>query len=494
MRQLFLLTICSILFVAFLGCSNLDFNIETRVTENDDAYRDFAIILSKAVYTEPELRAFIKEEANKQFDKDRKMIDILRENDNEGKMEFVENAIPKLNILVPDWSWVCEDCFSIHKWDTTDPTVVVAYDLPNGNHRIFFDGMEYETLPKGSFLEVPTLVLKSNERMIEDKPTKGISSGFHLIDAAFDNDNTTKSGHEETVIHNVRNAPDVSGWINKMSLNQRVGDCYNAINSVPGAAQRDYIYYNMTASCSSGTLNNWIAESIFRYKLDPSWSCYYEDEDLTFNQITGTTERDYDYLRAFNWSDGHLEMYFFVNAGFPTALCFYDNCPMSEAFSVIKVKETRHYNWLGILTNRVYYISSDCLAPKWVDPSLNLFTWDIKTIPVLYTIQVFEADSGATHTHTQSSSWQFSTDYSINNEVGGSLFGLTIKQSYGINPSLTYSVSNSTSISYTDNDDNLGTIVVQYTNPVVLENQMYGVRLNSYNTGKIDICIVPTSL
>ena len=69
-----------------------------------------------------------------------------------------------------------------------------------------------------------------------------------------------------------------------------------------------------------------------------------------------------------------------------------------------------------------------------------------------------------------------------------------MKKSYGVNPSFTVTVNVSTTKSYTDNDDNLGSFVVQYINPIALDDATYGIELNSYNTGKIEVCMVPTSI
>lgn len=46
-------------------------------------------------------------------------------------------------------------------------------------------------------------------------------------------------------------------------------------------------------------------------------------------------------------------------------------------------------------------------------------------------------------------------------------------------------------ISFTDNDDDLGTFVVQYINPVVLQSAMSALKIKSYDTGKIKVTIMP---
>ena len=511
MKQLF--SFLLLIVLSLTACNRIAFvdntNADNYYLTQEEAFYDFAILLSRAVSNEPSLRSLLKTEALKKFDKDFDVFyptvknivvdseltfqQVLLKYDYYSKLPCIEQAVPLLTILVPDWSWIDRDCFSVTKWDPLDSSIVVSYDLPDGSHKIIIDGQDCGSLPYGCFIDTPTLVIKSNERLIDNLAVRSSVSDYHFIDEIFDNSIETK-GHDETVIHEINGAPNSSAWIGKTQVISKVANCYQQINAVPGAAHRDYIYYGMTSSISSGYIDNGITESVFRYRIDPTWDCYYESEDLSFNQITGTTERSDDYLRAFSWCDGHLEMCFVVNAGFETPLYMYDNCTPSEAFVVRRVKETRHYNWLGFLTSRVYFITRDCLASKWVYPSLKLFTWDIETIPTSYTVQVYEHDSGAAITNSASIAVQLNTDYTKNFDIGSEYYGLTMKKSYGVNPSFTVTVNVSTTKSYTDNDDNLGSFVVQYINPIALDDATYGIELNSYNTGKIEVCMVPTSI
>lgn len=82
----------------------------------------FAVILSRAVYENEDLRDFLKEEALKLYDNDQdvfypllknKMIngsdsfrDILARYDEDGQLARIERDHPLLTILVPDWSWI----------------------------------------------------------------------------------------------------------------------------------------------------------------------------------------------------------------------------------------------------------------------------------------------------------------------------------------------------------------------------------------------------
>lgn len=86
----------------------------------ETAQREFAKILSNAVYDNMALRQFLKDEAIKQFDNDydvfyplvkgmevmagKTFYDILLDYSSEDELNSIENAVPLLNIYVPDLS------------------------------------------------------------------------------------------------------------------------------------------------------------------------------------------------------------------------------------------------------------------------------------------------------------------------------------------------------------------------------------------------------
>ena len=45
--------------------------------------------------------------------------EIISQYDYEGKLPEILAAVPTLTVLVPDWSWIDENCFSVKNWDTT---------------------------------------------------------------------------------------------------------------------------------------------------------------------------------------------------------------------------------------------------------------------------------------------------------------------------------------------------------------------------------------
>ena len=143
---------------------------EDQLTVNEDssdvfisAQKEFAKILSSALYEEPDLRAFLKNEALKEFDMDydvfypytkdevisgdRTFKDILiSHSEDPSSLDRIEAVIPKLTILVPDWSWIDKDGFSVNTWDTSSKEVFVGISDDSSDHVIFLNGKEAGTV------------------------------------------------------------------------------------------------------------------------------------------------------------------------------------------------------------------------------------------------------------------------------------------------------------------------------------------------------------
>lgn len=517
-KHLFVLIIAFFTISIFVSCSKDSAYKVNRPSAPDtdelQAYQDFAIILSKAVSNEPELRAFLKREALKQYDKDydvfypwtkdlfvddeRSFEAILKEYDEEDCLELIVKEIPLLTILVPDWSWIANECFSINTWDVSGDEIGVAFDNQNGDHPVYCNGKYEGIVPAGCFTDTPMLIIKNNERMISSPDVKSGVRQYDFIDNAFDNSNDTQTKTDYYYNHDLGSG-SITYWFAKNHVGTKVGNCYSVFDGFPSGVQRDYIYYNMTQTESSGYLDNHMVESIYKFRIVYNSNAsneYFESGDLYFashlyegSNAPSLTNQE---LEALNWGEGALEFMFKINAGFSSEMIAFVTCTLNQAFKVTRVRERSRYNWLGILKSRLYYIEDrTCLDTKWIDANLHLFTWDIASVPDSYTIQIFEHDNGSSTTTSTSSSWTFMTNYTQQTEVGGNLELVTMKTSYGQSQSSSYTINKSTSVTVVDGDDLLGSIIVQYINPVVLENAMAGVRLKSYNTGKVELLIVP---
>lgn len=66
-----------------------------------------------------------------------------------------------------------------------------------------------------------------------------------------------------------------------------------------------------------------------------------------------------------------------------------------------------------------------------------------------------------------------------------------MKTSYGTSENLEFTNVSGYSVSMTDSDDNLGAFQVQYINQVVTDTTWNTVKLKTYNTGNVEVIILP---
>lgn len=177
----------SLLLTLLLSCTKNE-NLLEKPQEDSTSIEQFSILLSKAVYSEPSLRNFIKDEAlqrkdfdfdvfyplvkNELVDGERTFQEILEEYDTSNVLPLVEMEHPLLTIFVPDWSWVNDDCFSVKKWDCSIPDVGVSFLAGNNARKIYWNGEYAFTMKAGEFCSTPTMIVKDNDRLVADAHTK----------------------------------------------------------------------------------------------------------------------------------------------------------------------------------------------------------------------------------------------------------------------------------------------------------------------------------
>ncbi len=151
------------------------FNQEVTLQEMD-ALEEFASVLSKVVAGSEEVRAFFKDEALKQFDRDfdvfypyvkdhkfssgKTLRQMLLDNEKyEGQIETIERAVPKLTVLIPSYSWIGENCFDVQIWDTADNRLCVGYDDCGMDHNLYYDGEMMGTLAADAIPSFPVMIV-----------------------------------------------------------------------------------------------------------------------------------------------------------------------------------------------------------------------------------------------------------------------------------------------------------------------------------------------
>ena len=60
---------------------------------------------------------------------------------------------------------------------------------------------------------------------------------------------------------------DLEAYVNGSEIMSSVKDAWNEFKNVPNAYQRDYIYYGITKENKPGTLNRYIREKLYRFRI-----------------------------------------------------------------------------------------------------------------------------------------------------------------------------------------------------------------------------------
>ena len=504
-------------------------NSESSVQELNamSSENSFAKILSKAVSENENLRVFIKNQALRQFDKDfdvfypyvKNMIvsgddtfrDILCRYTSEEELAKIEQSCPKLNILVPDWSWINGDCFGVNNWDTSSDEVCVGCSQLGGSSFLYSDGDFCGNLQKGDIPSFPVLIIKSNERMVvKGVTTKGGELEYAFLSPEFDGSCvTTKSGGKwvNYDIDLVENPEMPDAFVAESKIDPKVIAAYNECKDTPEAAQRDYVYYGLTKENSTGKRNQYIKEYIACMRLDnaDSYALYDDSGDIRFVPIEKDSEAytNEELLKKI-WTDGMLDFHFYISIaskdGKVSVSDKYVTLKFGDLFDVIKTHVSfRHKVTWGPGRKWIYRVDKDCFVPKWCNINVELPRWDVGYESSNMVISVVEYDASVKSTMTISNSYEFMNNFSSSVEYQSpqSTWG-SVKVGFGYGLSSKSSRSCSTTIEIESGSDKLGDANVYYMEPIIVEpgikNGVKGYRLNVFSTDYCKLMVLPSTL
>ena len=503
----------------------------TKESQYDEVYPEaeisslesFSILLSRVLYAEPDIRYFFKEEALKKKDYDydvffpyvkdqlvdgnRTLEEVLDQYDTDGILSSIEIDHPLLTVLIPDWSWVNDDCFSVNNWDCSIPDVGVSFLSEAEEHEIYWNGEYAFTMRDGEFSSAPILIVKDNDRLVADVQTKGQAQTSYSFFAEDFTDLSTTSERETKAASSKYYDYDLpyevaNESVNSSSLTQRTATAYSACVSDPQLYQRDHIYYGMTSHTDTARVNCNYYETLYRFKLSPNatglWDNpegsgaghdfrtknYYYQANIWGNATTLTIEQ----IKAKSWGEGAIELIIRVYVG---GEFIQKNLSVSfaNAFYVKKVQLRENYNVLGALKSRTYYLGlstgnyDEWLEPKWINANFQLFYWDLTQFPTRYIVEFEEYDQSTKETKTRQESNTFTGNVSLSYSPGSWKFGAGV--------SITRTVSNSYTYETTQTSDGLGRFYVQYTDKVLLSQNYASATIKTYTTGLVDAQIIP---
>lgn len=514
MKTIRLLSFVSVLLVAItLGCTQ-EFkpsNEIATVPQEENPLQCFASILSRAVYYEPELRAFIKNNALKQFDRDYDVFypfvknsivcdgqtfrDLLLKYDNANHLPLIEEKEPLLNILVPDWSWVDEECFSVCNWDVANPDVLVTYECPGSLIPLYGKGELLGSMQGNEFPSIPVLVVKRNERMVY-QPTKSGPLMYDFDDPAYDGSQEVKTkGIWYDDVYDFDILPP-SNTVHPLTLPSKVRVAYTESKKNSLMKQRDHIYYDMTAVRDTGMVDFHYSEELYRFCFASGNISALTDDPMSGDNMS-LNEISYNYgqamseeaLKIYGWIEGRFELIITVKAGDHLEQIVLPSIQISDAFAVDKVHYTWYEDIFGVVTYRWYRVEQSELVPRWIVINHELFTWDLSIFPYSYTVHFEEKDSDMTTTYTQTDTYSYATNFTMSGEGSAS----NVKIGFGSGSSSQTSRSSTVTITHKEGSDDLGTEEVYYSDAVVLSmpGSQPKAQLKSYTTESIVFQVVP---
>lgn len=491
--------------------------VESAKMDVSEAQKDFAKLLSKAVYNDINIRRFLKDEGVRQFDRDYDVFyplvkDKIVSNDktfrevllsyceDETELSKIENTLPLLNILIPDLTFVSD--FNADTWDISDNEVPVSYTLKGTGNVLYANGDSVVTLKSGEIPGFPVLVVKNNERMkVAGQKSRSGEVNYEFVDDVFKAESLQSRGNHYD--QNVE--PDeTENYLKPSELDPKLIQAWN--EKVPNACQRDYIYYNMNkANASRGVLDIYIREKLLKFKIEPSYLDRLSTDgepkfntDFTKKKASMSVQEIYDNL----WTDGSFEFYFDIYIGTPSGTKTQRLiCPV-KARDVFALKKI-HVNYIHSTGFRhskyIYSASKNDLMAKWIYPEnakikSELFTapWDLSSQSITITIFAYEYDPATTVEKTIQIGEEFagSANFSVD-----SIGKFPIK--------LGFNVSNKTSHSYTlkvtttETSDDLGTLNLNYVDPIIKNDQLKnskGYEVYTVSSGVLTAMFIPESL
>ena len=487
------------------------------------AQKKFAKALSKAVSNSLDVRKFLKAEAVAQFDNDYDIFYPLVKNKivydkqslrdillsyckDENELVQIEQSLPLLNILVPDLSLFWD--FNAEKWNVDDKEVsVICRD--DKDNTLYENGENIGKMTTGDIPDFPCLVVKNNERMkVSSVNTRSGEATYEFLSDAFDGSKRKpQTRHYEEDI-NLQPTEDLEAYVNGSEIMESVKNAWNEFKNVPNAYQRDYIYYGITKENKPGTLNRYIREKLYRFRI--AANAYSAINDPTQDPTLQNTQKNKGYLTNEEiiqkiWTDGNFEFHFksYISGedskeAMEAKLTFTIN--PRDAFSLEKI-HLKHKNSTAFRQSKNFYtVDANNLRSKWIYPEKSdknaddlVFTlpWDLynKSLSIFMFVEEWDKGQTITQEKTVVSEFVNKADFSI--EGSGSIGKVSLSTKLGYGFSHTKTVSNKATIQTTVESDPLGTLYFQYNDPIIRDEINGTYKLYNVSSGSVVATLLP---
>lgn len=486
--------------------------IEQNLLDAKSVYKqEFSKAFAKALASNSELRAFIKNEALKKFDQDydilyqmvkdevigdKKFKDIIAEQyEKKENLNELDRLYPTLTIFVPKLPM---NSFSAEKWNTQTEIPQVAYTLnTTANVPIVNEKGEEYILEAKYTPSFPVVVIKENEVIkvssgVANSTKASVSNGnkekksdkhllksslytFEFLDEAFNGLNEKN----QTVSPKLK-----ASTINASAIDSKIKTAYDTYKGTDGW-QRDYIYYNITPGQTKGKFSYDYQEHITSFSMNDANSLSVisdQDGDPVNHPIyfdsswsgTGTrspwTGDAFRFkvnilINAKNGAGSSTDRYFTVNAS-----DLYD----AQYKEVTKPRVVRGL-WELI-----------SMTPKKVPLNIPIFNWDLNEYASTIKIIVEEVDNTEEENRSETRTVKFATNFGIEPTFGG-LAKLGLK----FGASLAQDQSSTVSWKVTKQSDQLGDVLINFADNVITGFNGASYTTREYNSGMYTIGIEP---
>jgi len=522
-----------LLSVACFSCTNTDFeesdgsttstttlarwNQEVLDDEQKEAYlSEFASVLSKVVYERKDVRALLKSEAVKQFDKNYDILyanimdkkingqtlhDILADYSSEESISEIENKMPLLNILFPEISM-----FDVmpENYNPEDNEVPVAVSKEKET-LLYFNGECTDDLQKGEIPSFYVFVVNENSRVCAGPLTRSGNRTYTFKSPNFDG---TKDA-QRPLTRAAANTSTRTADINAAKVGTKVIQAFNYFNKDDGsiyskALQRDYIYYGLTPTNREGALNHSVSEYLSFIEIDPNTYFRIIDPGIPESsrldpyiksEKTSQKSRKLTESELINrmWTKGSYDFRMEVQTSLnQTPQIIYIPLKPEEIWNFnITVKHRNHTMFRR--AKYTYTIDPDKFTSKQVDlteKDYSLGKWNIADESLYRYITFIEEDEGNTIETTSTIEYTKMNANKFNGDVKLDLGLGSNKVSTGVgveaNSTNTTKETKTVKVTRTEGSDNLGSVSIYFYDPIIESKKSNGEYvMRAYTTGYV---------
>lgn len=476
--------------------------IEQNLLDAKSVYKqEFSKAFAKALASNSELRAFIKNEALKKFDQDydilyqmvkdevigdKKFKDIIAEQyEKKENLNELDRLYPTLTIFVPKLPM---NSFSAEKWNTQTEIPQVAYTLnTTANVPIVNEKGEEYILEAKYTPSFPIVVIKENEVVKvssgETNSTKAsVSNGnkeknsdkhllksslytFEFLDEAFNglNDNNQKSSSKLR-----------ASTINASAIDSKIKTAYDTYKNTDGW-QRDYIYYDITPGQPKGKFNYDYQEHITSFRMNDANS---------LGIISDQNDDPHNKATIYSWSesrwtqgDFRFRVNVIVHAKNSVGASF-------DKYFTVSPSDLYETVYLRLHPERMTLRS---ITPKTVPLNIPLFNWDLSEYASTIKITVEEVDDTTEENRSETRVVKFATNFGIDASLGNEKAKIGLKFGASLEEDKTSTVS----YKVTKQSDQLGDVIVNFADKIATAFDGSSYTTREYSSGMYTIGIEP---